>query len=120
MAITESAFDRNTTNINIIYYLYLASILVGVTAIVGLIMAYMNRGIAYSQGGDWLDTHYTYQIRTFWIGLLYAAIGVVLTMAVIGIFVLFAVFVWWVVRCVKGLKFAGARQPIPEPTTWKW
>jgi uncharacterized membrane protein len=115
MAISESAFDRNATNINVIYYLYLASIVLGVTAIVGLIMAYMNRG-----AGDWLDSHYTYQIRTFWIGLLYAVIGVVLTMAVIGVLVLLGVFVWWVVRCLKGLKLAGGRQPVPEPMTWTW
>jgi uncharacterized membrane protein len=117
MAITEGAFDRNTTNINIIYYLYLSSIILGVTAVVGLIMAYMNRSVG---AGDWLDTHYTYQIRTFWIGLLYAAIGVVLTMAVIGIVVLFGVFIWWIVRCLRGLKLAGARLPVPEPMTWKW
>jgi|ERR1700704_3155761 uncharacterized membrane protein len=116
MAITESAFDRNVTNINVIYYLYLASIVLGVTAVVGVIMAYMNQGTS----GDWLDSHYTYQVRTFWIGLLYAVIGVVLTMAVIGIVVLIGVFIWWIVRNLKGLKLAGARQPIPEPTTWKW
>jgi uncharacterized membrane protein len=115
MATTEGAFDRNATNVNIIYYLYLASIVVGVTAIVGVIMAYMNRS-----AGDWLDTHYTYQIRTFWIGLLYGLIGAVLTMVVIGIAVLIAVVVWWIVRCVKGLKLAGAKQPVPDPNTWMW
>jgi uncharacterized membrane protein len=116
VAITESAFDRNVTNINVIYYLYLASIVLGVTAIVGVIMAYMKQGI----GEDWLDSHYTYQVRTFWIGLLYAVIGVVLTMAVIGIVVLAGVLVWWIVRSLKGLKLAGARQSIPDPATWKW
>jgi uncharacterized membrane protein len=115
MAINEGAFDRNATNVSIIYYLYLATILLWVTAIVGVIMAFMNRG-----SGDWLDSHYTYQIRTFWIGILYGFIGVVLTMVVIGIFVLAAVLVWWIVRCLKGLKLIGAKQPIPDPTTWMW
>ena len=100
----------------VVYALYLVGLTHGLTIIIGLILAYVSRSAA----GPVMQSHYTFQIRTFWIGLLYAAIGVVLTMAVIGIFVLFAVFVWWVVRCVKGLKFAGARQPIPEPTTWKW
>lgn len=112
----EGAFDRNATNISLVYYLYLSSIVLGVTAFIGVIMAYINRG----DGSDWLDTHYTYQIRTFWIGLLYGVIGAVLTMVVIGIAVLLFVLVWWIVRCVKGLKLAGARQPIPDPAAWLW
>jgi uncharacterized membrane protein len=113
---SEAAFDRNATNVNIIYYLYLASIVLGVTAIIGLVMAYINRG----NGSDWLDTHYTYQIRTFWIGVLYGLIGLLLTVAVIGVLVLGLVLLWWIVRCVKGLKLVGARQPIPEPAAWLW
>ena len=116
MASAEGPFDRNATNVNVVYYLYLASILVGVTAIVGVIMAYMNRG----PGADWLDSHYTYQIRTFWIGLLYGAIGFVLMFVVIGFVVLLGVLIWWIVRCIKGLQLAGARQPVPDPATWTW
>jgi uncharacterized membrane protein len=113
---SEGAFDRNATNVNIVYYLYLASIVLGVTAIVGVIMAFMNR----LGTGDWLDTHYTYQIRTFWIGILYFVISVILTMVVIGAFLIVATLVWWIVRCLKGLKLAGQRQPIPDPKTWMW
>jgi uncharacterized membrane protein len=116
MASTDGAFDRTATNVNVIYYLYLASILLGVTAIVGVIMAYMNRG----PGADWLDSHYTYQIRTFWTGLLYSAIGLVLTFVIIGFLVLLFVLIWWIVRCIKGLQLAGARQPVPDPATWMW
>jgi len=116
MANAEGAFDRNATNVNIVYYLYLASILVGITAIIGIIIAYMNRG----SGSDWLDSHYTYQIRTFWIGLLYSVIGLVLTFVIIGFLVLLFVLIWWIVRCVKGLQLAGARQPVPDPATWMW
>jgi uncharacterized membrane protein len=113
---SEGAFDRNATNVNIVYYLYLASIVLGVTAIVGVIMAFMNR----LGTGDWLDTHYTYQIRTFWIGILYFVISVILTMVVIGAFLIVATLVWWIVRCLKGLKLSGQRQPIPDPKTWMW
>jgi uncharacterized membrane protein len=116
MAKTDGAFDRTATNVNIVYYLYLASVLVGITAIVGVIMAYMNRG----PGSDWLDSHYTYQIRTFWIGLLYSVIGLVLTFIIIGFLVLLFVLIWWIVRSIKGLQLAGARQPVPDPATWMW
>jgi len=91
---SEGAFDRNATNVNIVYYLYLASIVLGVTAIVGVIMAFMNR----LGTGDWLDTHYTYQIRTFWIGLLFSVLGLVLTLVVVGWLVVLATAVWLILR----------------------
>jgi uncharacterized membrane protein len=116
MANTDGAFDRSPTNVNIVYYLYLASILVGITAIIGVIIAYMNRGA----GMDWLDSHYTYQIRTFWIGVLYSLVGLVLTFVIIGFLVLLFVLVWWIVRCIKGLQLAGSRQPVPNVDTWMW
>jgi uncharacterized membrane protein len=116
MVTTEGAFDRNATNVSLVYYLYLAAVVLGVTAIVGLIIAYINR----TADTDWLDSHYTYQIRTFWIGLLYAFAGAVLTVAFVGFLVLLFVLIWWVVRCIKGLKWAGARAPVPDPATWLW
>ena len=58
---------------NIVYILYLVSLVVGITGIVGVIMAYVNRADA----PEWVQTHYRFQIRTFWIGLLYGLIGVV-------------------------------------------
>src|SRR5262245_36910802 len=100
MAITEQPFERSPGNVNLVYYLYLASVVVGLTAIIGLIIAYMNRG----PGSDWLDSHYRFQIRTFWIGLLYGLIGLLLTFVIIGFLVLLFVLIWWIVRCIKGLQ----------------
>ena len=67
-----------------IYILYLASFLAGLTGIVGVVLAYVNRG----SGPAWLDTHYTYQIRTFWIGLVYTVIGFVTMIFLVGWLVL--------------------------------
>jgi uncharacterized membrane protein len=47
-------------------------------------------------------------------------ISVILTMVVIGAFLIVATLVWWIVRCLKGLKLSGQRQPIPDPKTWMW
>lgn len=114
MADSGGPFDRNVTNVNVVYYLYLASLFVGLTAIIAVVIAYMNRG----GGSDWLDSHYTYQIRTFWIGLFYIVIGGILTVVLIGFAILALVWLWLVVRCVKGLKFAGRNEPVPNPRTW--
>ncbi|HEY6104626.1 MAG TPA: hypothetical protein VIV59_01495, partial [Anaeromyxobacteraceae bacterium] len=50
----------------VVYVLYLVSLVTGVTALVGVVMAYVYQGDA----PDWLKTHYRFQIRTFWLGLL--------------------------------------------------
>lgn len=104
------------TNARIAYVLYLVSLAVGVTALVAVVVAYVNQGSA----PEGLRTHYRYQIRTFWIGLLYGALGVLLSVVVVGFALLLFVAVWLVVRCVKGLKLLGERQPIPDPGTWLW
>ena len=99
---------------NIVYILYLVSLIVGITSIVGVIMAYINRGDA----SEWVKTHYRFQIRTFWIGLLYAVIGGLTTLIIIGWFILLALLIWLIVRCVKGIKFISQGAPVPNPASW--
>ncbi|MDQ0317558.1 DUF4870 family protein [Amorphus orientalis] len=107
-------FDPGKSNLQLIYVLYLASLVVGVTAIVGVIFAYISRGKA----DGWVVSHYTYQIRTFWIGLLYSLISAVLAVVGIGFLLFIAVAIWGVVRCVKGLQATGKSEPIENPQTW--
>lgn len=102
-------------NAKLIYILYLVSALVGVTALVGLVMAYLNRGQA---SGTWAESHYTYQIRTFWIGLLYALISALLMLVGIGFLLIIAVAIWAIVRCIRGLQWAAAGNAVPDPQTW--
>lgn len=108
---SDEGADANT-----VYILYLVNLLVGVTGIIGLIMAYVNK----SGAPEWVQTHYRFQIRTFWIGLLYVFIGVVTTFIVVGIFWLCFVLVWWVVRCVKGMQAISLGQPYERPSSWLW
>ncbi|MBV9554566.1 MAG: hypothetical protein JO032_17425, partial [Alphaproteobacteria bacterium] len=88
----------------------------GVPALVGLILAYVNR----DTGPDWLKSHYRFQIRTFWIALLYALIGVVGCLILVGFFWLAFVFVWWVVRCAKGMQAISRGLPYDRPASWLW
>jgi uncharacterized membrane protein len=100
----------------IVYVLYLVSLVLGVTSIVGVVMAYIYEGDA----PGWLKTHYRYQIRTFWIGLLYGLVGAILSLVVIGAAVLAFAVVWLVVRCVKGLQALERGQPVAKVATWLW
>ena len=101
---------------NTVYILYLVSLLVGLTSIVGLIMAHVN----YADAPEWVRTHYRFQIRTFWIGLLYGFIGLVTCIIVIGVFWLIFVLIWWIVRCVKGMQASSRGVPYENPGSWMW
>lgn len=106
--------NSNSTLPMIIYALYLANLAVPFTALIGVIMAYINK----SDETNFLQSHYQFQIRTFWIGLLYLIIGGILTIILIGWIILLLYAVWLIIRCVKGFKYLNDQQPIPNPTSW--
>ncbi|MBN2646820.1 MAG: hypothetical protein JXR44_03435 [Thiotrichales bacterium] len=97
----------------LIYILYLLNLLVPFTSLIGLILAYVNKG-----DGNYLDSHYRFQIRTFWIGLLIGLIGAVMTLIMIGWLVLGLLVIWLIIRCAIGLKYLGRRSAIPNPASW--
>ena len=106
--------EGDTTRV--VYILYLLSLIVGVTSIIGVIIAYVNRADA----PEWVQTHYRFQIRTFWIGLLYAFLSVLTVIIIIGLFFGVFTFIWWIVRSAKGLKLLGEGAPYENPATWLW
>ena len=98
----------------VIYALYLASFFLGFTSLIGVIIAYVYKG----KGPAWLDEHYRYQIRTFWIGLLYGVVFSILTLVVIGFPLLLALAVWLIIRCVKGFKGLQEKRAPSNVDTW--
>jgi uncharacterized membrane protein len=97
-----------------VYILYLASFFVGITMVIGVVIAYVK-----INGADpLLRSHYQFQIRTFWIGLLYVVVGALLSLIVIGIAVLVWWFIWTLVRCIKGILALNENKPIANPTSW--
>ena len=111
---TDRWLEPGPTNVQVIYVLYLASFVVGITAIVGIVIAHLNRGKA----GGWIETHYTWAIRTFWIGLLGGFVSLILMIVGIGILLALAVAIWVIVRCIVGLQAAGRGEPIKNPQSW--
>lgn len=101
-------------NVKLVYLLYLIGFVIGISSLVGIVFAYVNRG----QSEDWIETHYTYLIRTFWIGLLYFLIAGLLAMLIIGFFLIFASAVWVIVRCVIGLQKASKGEAVANPQSW--
>ncbi len=105
---------EDASRARLVYVLYLAGLVFPVTVIVGVVWAHVARG----DGADWLGTHYRYQIRTLWLGLLYGVVGLVLVVVEIGVLLLLAVLLWWIVRCVKGLRQLQRRQAVEYVETW--
>lgn len=93
----------------IIYFLYLGGLIVGISALVGIVMAYVKRKEA---AGTWLESHYQFQIATFWYGLLYMVVGVITSPFLIGWIVILWWMIWLIVRCVRGLDKLGRQEPI--------
>lgn len=114
---SEPAISTNPSekgNANLIYILYLVGVVVGLTPIVGVIMAYM----AKSEAPEWLVSHYNNQINIFWKVVLFSLIGAVLTLVLIGLLVLLAALIWYIVRTVKGMQALSKGEPIANPGSW--
>lgn len=99
------------------YFLMLVSLFAGgVTALIAIIIAYVYR----SDSPEWLQSHFDFQIRTFWIGLLYVSVGVITAFIGVGVIILIGATIWLIVRCVKGIKALDQQLPHPDPKTWWW
>jgi len=91
--------DSLKTLVLVVYALQAAGFFVGITWIVAVVIDYVKREEA---AGTWLESHFRWQIRTFWFGLLWGVIGGILCIVFIGFAVLFANAVWMIYRIVKG------------------
>jgi uncharacterized membrane protein len=83
----------------LVYGLQAASMLVGVTLFAGVIINYLRREQA---AGTWLESHFTWQIRTFWWSLAWCVLGIVTAVVLVGVFILIGSGVWFVYRVVRG------------------
>lgn len=111
---TDRWLEPGKTNVQVIYVLYLASFVIGITGLIGLVMAYVNR----SKSEAWIESHYTWLIRTFWIALLGGFISLVLMLVAIGVVLMMAIAIWVIVRCVIGLQKVSRGEAIANPDSW--
>ena len=84
----------------VVYILQALSLFVGgITGLVGVIINYVKLDDVRN---TWVERHFRWQIRTFWIGLLWTVIGIVTTPIIIGWFILLGISIWIIYRIVKG------------------
>ncbi len=120
---TDRAEDKTLPAV--CYGLYLLAFATGITAIIGLVIAYAQR----SSAGPTMQTHYTYLIRTFWGGLMMMlvggvtfGVGALLAIILIGFpimglawLILTIATIWYAVRCIIGLVYLSRGDAHPRP-----
>ena len=112
----------------VVYGLYLLGIANGLTIILGLILAYAQRG----EAGARMRSHYTFLIRTCWLWLAWAVIagalmlvGAPLSLILIGLplfglglLILGLVHIWFALRAIVGVIYLARDEPYPRPNSW--
>jgi uncharacterized membrane protein len=94
----------------VVYALQVLSVFVGITAIVGVIINYVKREDA---AGTLYESHFDWQIRTFWWGLVWSVLGFVLLFAFgLGLLVWFVAGIWALYRVIKGFLKLNDNQPV--------
>jgi uncharacterized membrane protein len=99
-------------NVKLIYAAYLASLAIPFVALIGVFVAHQA---LKANPTAWLATHYVFQIRTFWIGLVANVIAYALSFAGVGLLLFPLIAVWVVARAVKGLIRVAHRAPVENP-----
>ena len=127
---TQLALPDNhlITVTHVVYALHAFSVITGISSaafivtaflsgwpsIIGVIISYVKRGEAK---GTFLDSHFSWQIRTFWWALLWFLLGGLLTItiigAVIGIPLLIVVGIWVLYRIARGWLALLSRKSLP-------
>jgi uncharacterized membrane protein len=110
---TNEKLSSLKTLATMIYALYALSLFAGVTAIVAIVLNYIKLDDAR---GTWLESHFRWQIRTFWWCLLWAVLGTITFIILIGWVVLGVAFVWFIYRIAKGWLNLNDGKPMPLPS----
>lgn len=84
---------------HVIYGLYASSLLFVLPFFIAIVINYVKKGDA---SGTFIESHFKWQIRTFWFSLLWFVIGIASALIFIGYLIIFANFIWFIYRIVKG------------------
>jgi uncharacterized membrane protein len=127
--ISRTPTDALVTWTNAIYFLHAFSLLTGILgaatvigaflvgwpSIIAVILNYLKRS---EVRGTWLESHFRWQIRTFWFGLLWVSLCILFVVGTLGIGILIAwlplafITVWFIYRIVRGWLALNDRRPM--------
>jgi len=92
----------------------IGAFLTGWPSIIAVILNYIKRG---EVAGTWLESHFRWQIRTFWFAALWVLLAFVLAASVVGfvgaLVIVGGLTVWLVYRVARGWLALHAGKPMP-------
>jgi uncharacterized membrane protein len=94
----------------VIYGLYALALFAGITAIVAIVLNYIKLDDAR---GTWLESHFRWQIRTFWWSVVWFVLGALTWIILIGWVVLGVASIWFIYRIAKGWLNLNDGKPMP-------
>jgi len=107
---TSEKLKSLRTITTLIYALYALVLLgVGITAVVAIVMNYVKMD---DVRGSWLESHFRWQIRTFWFSLLWFILGAATLIVAIGWAILAAACIWYIYRIAKGWLYLNDNKPM--------
>jgi uncharacterized membrane protein len=90
--------------------------LTGWPSIIAVVLNYVKRS---EVRGTYLESHFSWQIRTFWYAFFWVAIGIVLAVTIVGLPISLMIFVaislWILYRIVRGWLSLLDGKPMPLP-----
>src|SRR6187401_2611775 len=93
----------------------IGSFLIGWPSLIAVILNYVKRG---DVRGTWLESHFRWQIRTFWYGLLWVVLCALFVIFTLGVGILIAWLpllitgLWFIYRVVRGWMALSDRRPM--------
>lgn len=90
-----------------VYLLEALGFLAGIPALIGVMINYLRRRAVR---GTLAESHFSYQIRTFWGGLMLLIISLATAPMEIGVFIFSFAGLWYAYRVVKGWAMLSEHQ----------
>lgn len=119
--------DSLIATVHVVYGLHALSVLIGATSIATIVGAFVfgipsiiaviiNYATQSEARGTFLESHYRWQIRTFWFAAMWAVVAMLLFITIIGIvaawIVALGVGLWVIYRIARGWVALANREPM--------
>ena len=119
--------DSLVTTVHVVYGLHALSVLIGASSIATIVGAFVfgipsivaviiNYAMQSDARGTFLESHFRWQIRTFWFAALWSLVSILLFISIVGIpfswLLIVGVGLWVVYRIARGWMALANREPL--------
>ncbi|GAV21244.1 hypothetical protein MMIC_P2226 [Mariprofundus micogutta] len=93
----------------LVYALQAGTFIIPILFVASVVVNYVKKG---DISGTWIESHFRWQIRTFWFGLLWGFFGIITLIMGVGYFILIGVAIWVIYRIAKGWLALNDNKPM--------